>query len=231
MSNISILVIDDELYVLKAIKSVLAREQMNVTCVTNGKEAYALLKEQSFDLILLDVIMPGQDGFSFLKELRRQEILTPVILLSGKGEDAAQAEGLELGADDYMTKPFSKTVLVSKIRAIIRRAQLYATPAPSIPAAVTCGCFTLHFGSQTVNCSGNEVSLSSKEFSLLYYFVKHPETVLTRAELFANVWKSNVTDDNTILVYIKRLRDKLEENPSKPQHLLTVWGKGYKFVP
>ena len=130
-----------------------------------------------------------------------------------------------------MTKPFSKTVLVSKIRAIIRRTQQYTTSAPSIPATATCGRFTLRLGAQTVIRGEDEISLSAKEFSLLYYFVEHPETVLTKAELFTNVWKSDVTDDNTILVYIKRLRDKIEENPSKPQHLLTVWGKGYKFVP
>lgn len=231
MSNISILVIDDEISVLKAIKSVLSREQMNVTCAKNSKEAFSLLKEQSFDLILLDIIMPGQDGFSLLKEMREQTILTPVILLSGQGEDATQAEGLGLGADDYMTKPFSKTVLVSKIRAMIRRTQLYATSAPSIPTTATRGSFTLQFGSRSVIRDGKEISLSSKEFSLLCYFAEHPGTVLTKAELFSNVWKSELTDDNTILVYIKRLRDKIEENPSKPQHLLTVWGKGYKFLP
>lgn len=231
MSNISILVIDDEIPVLKAVKSVLSREQMNVTCAKNSKEAFSLLREQSFDLILLDIVMPGQDGFSLLKEMRGQAILTPVILLSGRGEDAAQAEGLGLGADDYMTKPFSKTVLVSKIRAMIRRTQLYAAAAPSIPTTATRGSFTLRFGSQSVIRDGKEISLSSKEFSLLCYFAEHPETVLTKAELFSNVWKSSLTDDNTILVYIKRLRDKIEENPSKPQHLLTVWGKGYKFLP
>lgn len=231
MSNISILVIDDEVPVLKAVKSVLTREQMNVTCAKSSEEAFSLLREQSFDLILLDIIMPGQDGFSLLKEMRDQAILTPVILLSGQGEDATQAEGLGLGADDYMTKPFSKTVLVSKIRAIIRRTQLYAASAPSIPATATRGSFTLQFGSQSVIRNGEEISLSSKEFSLLYYFAEHPGTVLTKAELFSNVWKSSLTDDNTILVYIKRLRDKIEENPSKPQHLLTVWGKGYKFLP
>lgn len=231
MPDLSILVIDDEIPVLKAVKSVLSREQMKVTCAQSSKEAFALLKEQRFDLILLDVIMPGQDGFSFLKEMREQELLTPVILLSGRDEDTSQVKGLGLGADDYMTKPFSKTVLVSKIRAIIRRTQQYTTSAPSIPATATCGSFTLRLGAQTVIRGEDEISLSAKEFSLLYYFVEHPETVLTKAELFTNVWKSDVTDDNTILVYIKRLRDKIEENPSKPQHLLTVWGKGYKFVP
>lgn len=231
MSNISILVIDDELSVLKAVKSVLSREQMDVTCAKNSEEAFSLLKEQGFDLILLDIIMPGQDGFSLLKDIRKQAILTPVILLSGQGEDSTQAEGLGLGADDYMTKPFSKTVLVSKIRAIIRRTQLYAAATPSIPTTATRGSFTLQFSSQSVIRDGKEISLSSKEFSLLCYFAEHPGTVLTKAELFSNVWKSSITDDNTILVYIKRLRDKIEKNPSKPQHLLTVWGKGYKFLP
>lgn len=245
MSDISILVIDDELSVLKAVKSVLIREQMNVTCAKNSEEAFSFLKTQSFDLILLDIIMPGQDGFSFLKALREQDILTPVILLSGRDEDTAQVEGLGLGADDYMTKPFSKSVLVSKIRAIIRRTQLYAasstptlfipptakTTGSSIQTTAVCGSFTLKFDSQTVLRGSKEISLSSKEFSLLCYFVEHSETVLTKAELFTKVWKSDVPDDNTILVYIKRLRDKIEENPSKPQHLLTVWGKGYKFHP
>lgn len=228
MPDISILVIDDEIPVLKAIKSVLSREQMKVTCAKSSVEAYSLLKDQRFDLILLDIIMPGQDGFSLLKELREQEILTPVILLSGQDGDTSQVKGLGLGADDYMTKPFSKTVLVSKIRAIIRRTQLYA---PSVPAEAACGNFTLRFGSQTVTRDNKEISLSTKEFALLYYFVEHPNTVLTKAELFTQVWKSDIPDDNTILVYIKRLRDKIEEKPSKPQHLLTVWGKGYKFVP
>lgn len=231
MSNISVLVIDDEIPVLKAVKSVLSREQMDAVCAKNSEEAYFFLKKQSFDLILLDIIMPGQDGFSLLKELRAQGILTPVILLSGQGEDTAQVEGLGLGADDYMTKPFSKAVLVSKIRAIIRRTQQYASSAPPIRTTATCGSFTLHFGSQTVIRNGEEIFLSSKEFSLLCYFVEHPETVLTKAELFTNVWKSDIPDDNTILVYVKRLRDKIEETPAKPRHLLTVWGKGYKFVP
>lgn len=231
MPDISILVIDDEIPVLKAIKSVLSREQMEVACAKSSEEAYSLLKEKHFDLILLDIIMPGQDGFSLLKELREQEILTPVILLSGQDGDTSQVKGLGLGADDYMTKPFSKTVLVSKIRAIIRRTQLYASPAPFVPAAAACGSFTLRFGSQTVIRDNKEISLSAKEFALLYYFIEHPKTVLTKAELFTQVWKSDIPDDNTILVYIKRLRDKIEENPAKPQHLLTVWGKGYKFVP
>ena len=169
-----------------------------------------------------------------LKELRERQILTPVILLSGREEDSAQVEGLGLGADDYMTKPFSKTVLVSKIRAIVRRAQQYTAVPSSTSVLQTVaqrGSFTLHFDSQTVLKDGKEISLSSKEFALLCFFMENPETLLTKQEIFSKVWKSESSDDNTILVYIKRLRDKIEDTPSKPKHLMTVWGKGYQFFP
>ena len=125
MSNISVLIIDDETAVQKAVSAVLKREQMDVSCAGSGQLALDILKENTFDIILLDVIMPEQDGFDLLAELRRRRIYTPVILLSGKTEDAAQVEGLGLGADDYITKPFSKTVLVSKIQAIVRRTRQY----------------------------------------------------------------------------------------------------------
>ena len=231
MNDISVLVVDDEISVLKAISSVLSREQMQVTCANNSIDALNYIKNQSFDLILLDIIMPDLDGFSLLKEIRNQHIITPIILLSGRDEDTAQVKGLSLGADDYMIKPFSKTVLVSKIRAIIRRTKQYTLPASSIQTIAQRGCFTLYLDSQPVLKNKTEISLSSKEFALLCYFMENPETLLTKHELFTKIWKSDVPDDNTILVYIKRLRDKIEDNPSRPQHLITVWGKGYKFFP
>ncbi len=120
MSNITVLIVDDEAPVLKAVSSVLKHEKIESVCAANSADAFTCLNQRTFDLILLDIMMPGQDGFSMLRELRKRQILTPVILLSGRGEDSAQVEGLGLGADDYMTKPFSKAVLVSKIRAIIR---------------------------------------------------------------------------------------------------------------
>lgn len=234
MSDITVLIVDDEAPVLKAISSVLKREQIAAVCASNSSDAFACLGRQSFDLILLDIMMPGQDGFSMLKELRRQEILIPVILLSGREEDSAQVEGLGLGADDYMTKPFSKAVLVSKIRAIVRRTRQYA-PVPDtgrpLPTTARVGCFTLHLDSQTVLKNGKEISLSSKEFSLLCFFMENPQMLLTKQEIFTKVWKSEALDDNSILVYIKRLRDKIEDDPSRPEHLTTVWGKGYRFYP
>lgn len=234
MDNISVLIVDDEATVLKSVSTVLKREQITVTCAQSSREAFEYLQEQSFDIILLDIMMPEQDGFSLLKELRDHQILTPVILLSGREEDAMQVEGLGLGADDYMTKPFSKTVLVSKIRAIVRRTQQYAAPAPITPSdsmqtIVQRGCFTLHLDTQTVFKNEKEISLSSKEFSLLCFFIENSDTLLTKQDIFSKVWKNDTPDNNTILVYIKRLRDKIEDNPSKPKHLITVWGKGYQF--
>lgn len=232
MNTISVLVIDDELYVLKAIASVLKQEGINVTCVQNSVDAFSHLDTKNYDLILLDIIMPEKDGFTLLKELRERNILTPVILLSGREEDSAQVEGLSLGADDYMIKPFSKSVLVSKIRAIIRRTQQYSnSDETQLRTVIKRGPFSLHLNSQTVLKNGNEISLSAKEFTLLCYFMENPDVILTKQEIFSNVWKSENSDDNSILVYIKRLRDKIEENPSSPRHLTTVWGKGYKFIP
>lgn len=234
MDNISVLIVDDELSVLKAISAVLKSEKIDAVCAQSSKNAFEYLSNQSFDIILLDIMMPEQDGFSLLKELRDRQILTPVILLSGREEDSAQVEGLGLGADDYMTKPFSKTVLVSKIRAIVRRTHQYASATQTVSGIQTVaarGSFILHFDSQTVMKNGKEISLSSKEFALLCFFMENPEILLTKQEIFTKVWKSENSDDNTILVYIKRLRDKIEDNPSKPQHLTTVWGKGYRFFP
>lgn len=232
MNMISVLVIDDEQSVLKAISYALKHENINCCCAANCKQAFNYLQVQSFDVILLDIMMPEQDGFSFLKELREMNMITPVILLSGREEDTIQVQGLGLGADDYMTKPFSKAILVSKIRAIVRRTQQYTPPiAATIAPILQRGCFTLHLDSQLVLKNNTEISLSSKEFSLLYFFLENSEKILSKKEIFARVWQSDETDDNTILVYIKRLRDKIEDTPSKPVHLITVWGKGYRFFP
>lgn len=230
MNAISVLVVDDEQSVLKAISYVLKHENINCCCAPNCKQAFDYLQAQTFDVILLDIMMPEQDGFSFLKELREMNVMTPVILLSGREEDAVQVQGLGLGADDYMTKPFSKAILVSKIRAIVRRAQQYTSPVTTtVSPVLQRGCFTLHLDSQLVLKNNTEISLSSKEFALLYFFLENSEKVLSKKEIFSRVWQNDVTDDNTILVYIKRLRDKIEDTPSKPVHLTTVWGKGYRF--
>lgn len=229
MPDISVLIVDDEAAVRKAVSAALKREHMTVTCADNGTMALEILDKDDFDIILLDVIMPGQNGFELLKEIRRGGIYTPVVLVSGRDEDSAQVEGLGLGADDYITKPFSKSVLSSKIRAIVRRSSQYALASDSIHTTVQKGPFTLHMDNQTILKDGKEISLTSREFALLCLFLENTERVFTKQELFSGVWKNDAADDNTILVYIKKLRSKIEEDPSVPVHIRTVWGKGYQF--
>lgn len=225
MPDISVLIIDDEPSILKAVSMTLKQEHIAVTCADNGTLALDILKANTFDLILLDIIMPDQDGFSILKVIRSSQNYTPVILLSGRGEDSAQVKGLELGADDYITKPFSKTVLVSKIRAMVRRTNQYVSSSDEVITEVKKGPFALRMDSQTVLKNGKEISLTSKEFSLLYLFIENPEYIFSKQELFSKVWRSDNCDDSTILVYIKKLRDKLEEDPSHPTHILYCLGK------
>lgn len=229
MTDISVLIIDDETAVLKAVSAALKHEHITATCAKNGASALAILDANTFDLILLDIMMPEQNGFELLKEIRRRRIYTPVVLLSGRAEDSAQIEGLGLGADDYITKPFSKSVLISKIRAIVRRNSQYAVSPDILPTTVQKGSFTLQLNTQTVLKDGEEISLTSKEFSLLCLFIENAEQILSKQEIFSKVWKSNHTDDTTILVYIKKLRSKIEPDPSHPVHIRTVWGKGYQF--
>ena len=203
MPDISVLIIDDEPSILKAVSMTLKQEHIAVTCADNGTLALDILKANTFDLILLDIIMPDQDGFSILKVIRSSQNYTPVILLSGRGEDSAQVKGLELGAD--------------------------VSSSDEVITEVKKGPFALRMDSQTVLKNGKEISLTSKEFSLLYLFIENPEYIFSKQELFSKVWRSDNCDDSTILVYIKKLRDKLEEDPSHPTHICTVWGKGYKF--
>lgn len=206
MPDISVLIIDDEPSILKAVSMTLKQEHIAVTCADNGTLALDILKANTFDLILLDIIMPDQDGFSILKVIRSSQNYTPVILLSGRGEDSAQVKGLELGADDYITKPFSKTVLVSKIRAMVRRTNQYVSSSDEVITEVKKGPFALRMDSQTVLKNGKEISLTSKEFSLLYLFIENPEYIFSKQELFSKVWRSDNCDDSTILIYIKKLR-------------------------
>ena len=232
MNSISILVIDDEPAVRKTIKAVLISEHMNATCAKDSRTALELLEQELYDLILLDIMMPGQDGFAFLKELRSRQCYIPVILLSGRDESTSQVKGLSIGADDYITKPFNKTVLISRIQAIIRRNKQYAQTSPEAlytGTTIQKGIFTLHLDTQIVQKGTRETALSTKEAALLYFFLMNPERLLTKHELFLKVWQSEIPDNNTILVYIRRLREKLEDQPSNPQHIRNVWGKGYQF--
>ena len=229
-----ILIVEDEETIADLEKDYLELSGFEVEVANDGETGLEKALKDEYSLFILDLMLPGVDGFEICKKIR-EEKNTPIIMVSAKKDDIDKIRGLGLGADDYMTKPFSKTVLVSKIRAIVRRSQQYSSASPSSPQSiqteVQCGNFTLHLDTQTVFKNGMEISLSSKEFSLLCFFIENKEILLSKQEIFSKVWKGDAPDNNTILVYIKRLRDKIEENPSNPKHLTTVWGKGYQFFP
>ena len=229
MSNISVLVVDDETSVLKAISTVLKHEQITVTCAQSSKDAFEYLDTQSFDIILLDIMMPEQDGFSVLKELREHQVLTPVILLSGREEDAAQVEGLGLGADDYMTKPFNILEVKARIKTILRRAsQPVAAEKKKI---IRVRDLEVNIVNRSVTLGGKEVRLTAKEFDLLQLFINNRGKVFSREAMLETVWKYDYMGDaRTVDVHIRRLREKIERNTSQPEFIFTKWGVGYYFT-
>ena len=224
MISLHILLIDDEKAIQRSVRAILERENIQVTCCGSASEADTALTSASYDLILLDLGLPDMDGFEFLSSLRARKILTPVIILSGRGEEYHKVLGLGLGADDYLTKPFSAAILISKIKAIVRRSSVYNTAPVS---ELKSGEFLLSLNTMQAFKNGELLPLTAKEFALFRFFVEHPSQVFTKEQLYHQIWNDRFIDDNTIMVYIRRLRNKIEEQPAQPAHIKTVWGIGY----
>ena len=224
MPDISVLIIDDEPSILKAVSMTLKQEHIAVTCADNGTLALDILKANTFDLILLDIIMPDQDGFSILKVIRSSQNYTPVILLSGRGEDSAQVKGLELGADDYIPKPFRPRELISRMNSVLRRYHRGSQPLEyhELKADTVRG---------LVYKNNVELTLSALEYRLLLLFLSNQGIVLTRSRLLDELWDmaGEFVNDNTLTVYIKRLREKIEADPAHPEYIKTIRGLGYKL--
>lgn len=226
MAQEKILIIDDDKLLLKAIQLGLKKEQMITYAASNGTEALSALQEATYDAILLDLQMPGMDGLELIQTIRGKQIYTPVIMISGREEEHHKILALGMGADDYLTKPFSIHLLHSKLKALIRRNSGYQQITQP---TLTVGPFRLDKHNLEIFKDGNRLELTSKETMLFKFFLENPNHVYTKAQLYEMVWKDCVVDDNTIMVYVKRLRQKIEENPKSPKHLITVWGIGYQF--
>jgi len=228
MANEKILLIEDDPAIRRAVELCLKKEMMLVTSVTNGIDALQIVQDTSFDLILLDLMIPGIDGFELISRIRNLNIYTPLLIISGKEEEHNKILALGLGADDYLTKPFSFHLLISKVKAFVRRMNQYAQTTNN--TAVTIGPF--RFQPDTMRFYKNEipVELTSKELKLLMVFIQNPNRVFTKEQLYQMVWNETVVDDNTIMVYIKRLRQKLEDDAKSPKYIKTVWGIGYQFL-
>ncbi|MGB3713980.1 MAG: response regulator transcription factor [Candidatus Promineifilaceae bacterium] len=227
-----ILVVDDEASVVEVVGLYLRREGFAVRSASNGREALESIRDQHPALVVLDVMLPEVDGIEIIRRLRSdRQNNVPVILLTARGQEVDRIYGLELGADDYVTKPFSPAELVARVKAVLRRTSGGSSLA-SDQQSVIHGDLSVDPVTRIVELKGQEIDLTATEFNLLWFLVCHPRQVFSRDRLLENVWGySQYVDPSTVTVHIRRLREKIEENPSKPQLLLTVWGVGYKFDP
>jgi len=234
MTSQSILVVDDEPNIREIVGLYLERAGFQVRLAGDGPTALQALTEALPDLVILDVMLPGIDGLEITRRLR-SEGSTPVILLTARREEADRIEGLELGADDYVVKPFSPQELVSRVRAVLRRTQS-AERAPvsaerDHPRLSFDG-LTIDAAARSVQVGGADVVLTVKEFDLLLFLATHPRQVYNREQLLAQVWgETQYIDASTVTVHVRRLREKLEKDPSAPRYVQTVWGVGYRFSP
>ena len=222
-----ILVVDDEAIVRDVVVRYLRRDGHTTLEAADGDDARRLIETGEPNLVVLDVMLPGTDGLELCRWIRSRSDL-PVIMLTARGEEADRVVGLELGADDYLTKPFSPRELAVRVRTVLRRARA-TTPAAD---HVAFGELHLDGASREVTVGGAVVALTAKEFDLLWFLASHPRRVFSRDQLMTSVWGySAALDTGTVTVHVRRLREKIERDPARPCHLQTVWGAGYRLDP
>ncbi|KJK59468.1 hypothetical protein UK12_04165 [Saccharothrix sp. ST-888] len=229
-----ILVVDDDLTVAEVVAGYLTRAGHRVERVADGHAALAAVAAAPPDLIVLDLMLPGIDGLEVCRRLRAtgHGAELPVVMLTAKGDEADRILGLELGADDYVTKPFSPRELTLRVQSVLRRSRAAAAPAPVEPARVlTAGDLVLDPQARRARRGGRELSLTLREFDLLAFLIRHPGTAFGREELMQRVWGWDFGDLSTVTVHVRRLREKVEDDPAVPVLINTVWGVGYRFDP
>jgi len=223
----TVLVVDDEAIVREVVVRYLEREGYATLEADHGDRARELLEQQTPDLVVLDVMLPGADGLELCRWIRARSEL-PVIMLTARGEEADRIVGLELGADDYVTKPFSPRELAARVRSVLRRSTRDGTPGERL----SFGDVELDAETRDVGKRGMELKLTAKEFDLLWFLASHPRRVFSRDQLMSRVWGYEAAlDTGTVTVHMRRLREKVEDDPSHPRHLQTVWGVGYRLAP
>ena len=228
----NILIVDDEPIVVEVVGRYLRRDGFAVTSAATGPEGLTagLDKQNPPNVIVLDVMLPGLDGFEVCRRLRQERVMAPIILLTARGEEADRIGGLGIGADDYVVKPFSPGELVARVKAQLRRIKL-DTERP-VDGRLRGGDIELDPTERQVTVRGQAVTLTAKEFDLLEFLMDHPGEVFSRDDLLDAVWDRNfIGGPATVTVHIRRLREKIEREPSRPSHLKVVWGTGYKFEP
>ncbi|MDD9271153.1 response regulator transcription factor [Paenibacillus sp. GCM10023248] len=228
-----VLVVDDEPNIIDVCTVYLQREGFQVLSADNGEEAIRLWRQHRPQLIVLDLMMPGKNGWQVCEEIRSEEDV-PIIMLTALGDEMDRLMGLTMGADDYLTKPFSPRELVLRMKGILRRLQRSQTPGNKEGAAsahiLKFPGFEINALHRSVRVGNRDIELTVKEFELLHLFASHPEQVFSRNQLLSKIWDIDYYGDTTtVTVHIRRLREKIEPNPSQPRYIKTVWGIGYKF--
>ena len=228
-----ILVAEDESAIREFIVINLKRSGYDVTEAADGAEAVRLFDEADgdFDVCLLDIMMPEMDGIEVCKELRKRSSTVGIIILTAKTEEIDKVTGLLVGADDYVTKPFSPAELMARVDALYRRVEMVSAAPEQPQSTITLGEFTLDVRSRTLTKNGNPIELTQVEFQIMEYFFNNPGAALSRTDILQQVWGSSYFGEEKIVdVNIRRLRMKVDVVPSSPQHLMTIWGIGYKWV-
>ena len=222
-----VLIVDDDEAVQSVLYKVISSNGIDAQVVSSGEEALEVTRRYHFDLILLDVNMRGIDGFEVVQALRKRGVKTPIIIVSGRKEDYDTLYGLDIGADDYITKPFNPIVLGAKVKAMIRRNRSHSADSGNV---ITAGPFRYDTHTLRLYKNGQEIVLSSKENAIMKLFLDNINRIFSRKMIYEMVWGETIVDENAIMVYINRLRQKIEDDPSKPQYIQTVRGLGYRFM-
>jgi DNA-binding response OmpR family regulator len=233
-----IMVVDDDPTVADVVGRYLVRDGHTVDCVHDGHEALRRMAAQPPDLVVLDLMLPGIGGLEVCRQLRERWPI-PVVMLTALGDEADRLAGFELGADDYVTKPFSPRELAMRVRSVLRRARVTVPPGPSgEPGQAAPGQeviadrdVVVDISAHEVRIAGKLVQLTSREYDLLVHLLRNPRQAFTREQLLSDVWGWNFGDTSTVTVHVRRLREKLEEDPTMPRRIVTVWGVGYRYEP
>ena len=222
-----VLIVDDDEAVQTMLYKVISSNGLQAEIASSGEKALSMTAHKHYDLILLDVNMTGMDGFEVVKHMRSRGVKTPIIIVSGRQEDYDTLYGLDIGADDYVTKPFNPIVLGAKVKALIRRSKgsLHGADALTTAGPFRYNSTTLRFYKDNV-----EIVLSSKENAMMKLFLDNVNRIFPKDMIYSMIWGDSIVDENAIMVYINRLRQKIEDDPASPKYIQTVRGLGYRFV-
>jgi DNA-binding response OmpR family regulator len=226
--NDKVLVVDDDKTILTMLHKALRNSSIDADLAISGEAALELLNHNKYDLILLDINMRGINGFEVIQRLRTKGLSTPVMVVSGRKEDQDALYGLEIGADDYITKPFNPVTLVAKAKALIRRSR--SSSPQSGNNIIKAGPFTYNTSTLRFYKNDVEIPLSSKENSMMKLFIDNVDHIFSKDMIYSVIWGETIIDENAIMVYVNRLRQKIEDDPSTPKYLITVRGLGYRFT-